>query len=40
MPIEAEYGIRADTAMINPARYVAVAPRSAATALRDLPFTR
>ena len=39
MPIEAEYGIRGDTSMINPARYVAVAPRNGATSLRDLPFT-
>ena len=27
MPIEAEYGIRGDTSMINVARYVAVAPQ-------------
>ena len=39
MPIEAEYGIRGDTSMINPARYVAVAPRNVSTSLRDLPFT-
>jgi hypothetical protein len=39
MPIEAEYGIRGDTSMINMARYVAVAPRNPSTSLRDLPFT-
>ena len=39
IPIEAEYGIRGDTSMINPARYVAVAPRNVSTSLRDLPFT-
>ena len=39
MPIEAEYGIRGDTSMINVARYVAVAPRNVSTSLRDLPFT-
>ena len=39
MPIEAEYGIRGDTSMINVARYVAVAPRIVSTSLRDLPFT-
>ena len=39
MPIEAEYGIRGDTSMINPARYVAVAPRNVSTSLRNLPFT-
>ena len=39
VPIDAEYGIRGDTSMINPARYVAVAPRHASTGLRDLPFT-
>ncbi len=38
MPIEAEYGIRGDTGMINVARYVAVAPRNASTSLRHLPF--
>ena len=38
MPIEAEYGIRGDTSMINVARYVAVAPRNVSTSLRDLPF--
>ena len=39
MPIQAEYGIRGDTSMINPARYVAVAPRNVSTSLRHLPFT-
>ena len=39
VPIEAEYGIRGDTSMINPARYVAVAPRNVSTSLRNLPFT-
>ena len=39
MPIEAEYGIRGDTSMINVARYVAVAPRNVSTSLRHLPFT-
>ncbi len=39
IPIDAEYGIRADTSMINVARYVAVAPRNVSTSLRDLPFT-
>ena len=39
VPIDAEYGIRGDTSMINIARYVAVAPRNVYTSLRDLPFT-
>ncbi len=39
IPIEAEYGIRGDTSMINMARYVAVAPRNVSASLRDLPFT-
>ncbi|MFQ5564742.1 MAG: hypothetical protein ACE5EU_00045 [Paracoccaceae bacterium] len=39
VPIEAEFGIRGDTSMINPARYLAVAPRNVSTSLRDLPFT-
>jgi hypothetical protein len=39
IPIEAEYGIRGDTSMINIARYVAVAPRDVSTSLRYLPFT-
>ena len=38
IPTEAEYGIRGDTAMINMARYVAVAPRSASTGVRNLDF--
>ena len=33
------FGIRADTALINTARYAAVAPREIATGVRDLPFT-
>ena len=36
---DAGFGIRADTALINTARYVAVAPREIATGVRDLPFT-
>ncbi len=36
---DAGFGIRADTALINTARYVAVAPRQSATGVRDLPFT-
>ena len=40
IPIEAEYAVRGDTSMINPARYVAVAPRGQSTSLRHLPFTR
>ena len=39
IPIDAEFGLRGDTSMINMARYVAVAPRSVSTSLRDLPFT-
>ncbi len=39
IPIDAEFGIRGDTSMINVARYVAVAPRSVASSLRDIPFT-
>ncbi len=39
MPIDAEFGIRGDTSMINLARYVAVAPRRVSTSLRNLPFT-
>ena len=39
IPIEAEYGIRGDTSMINPARYIAVAPGNVSTSLRDLSFT-
>jgi hypothetical protein len=36
---DAGFGIRADTASINTARYVAVAPRVVASGVRDLPFT-
>ena len=36
---DAGFGIRADTALINTARYVAVAPRDVANSLRYLPFT-
>lgn len=36
---DAGFGIRSDTASINTARYVAVAPRDAATGVRELPFT-
>ncbi len=32
------FGLRGDTAMINTARYVAVAPRDVSTSVRDLPF--
>ncbi len=32
------FGIRGDTAMINTARYVAVAPRNALASVRDLSF--
>jgi hypothetical protein len=39
VPIDAEFGIRGDTSMINVARYVAVAPRNVSTSLRDIPFT-
>jgi hypothetical protein len=35
---DAGFGLRGDTAMINMARYVAVAPRNGATGLRNLPF--
>ncbi len=38
IPIEAEYGIRGDTAMINMARYVAVAPQKESTSLRYISF--
>ncbi len=38
IPIEAEYSIRSDTAMINMARYVAVAPRNASAGVRNLEF--
>jgi hypothetical protein len=39
IPRNAGFGIRADTASINTARYVAVAPREISTAVRNLPFT-
>ena len=35
---ESGFGLRGDTAMINMARYVAVAPRSVSTGVRHLPF--
>ena len=35
---DAGFGIRADTALINTARYVAVAPQEVSTGVRDLPF--
>ena len=38
IPIDAEFGLRGDTSMINMASYVAVAPRNVATTLRYLPF--
>jgi hypothetical protein len=38
-PIDAEHGIRGDTAMINMARYVAVAPRNVSSNVRDIRFT-
>jgi hypothetical protein len=38
VPIDAEYGIRGDAAMINMARYVAVAPRDVSTSVRNLDF--
>ena len=36
---DAGFGIRADTALINTARYIAVAPRETATGVRNLKFT-
>ena len=36
--VHTDFGIRGDTGMINMGRYVAVAPRNAATGVRDLPF--
>jgi hypothetical protein len=36
---DAGFGLRADTASINTARYVAVAPREVSTSVRHLPFT-
>ena len=38
IPIDAEFGLRGDTSMINMARYVAVAPRNVSTSLRYLDF--
>ena len=38
VPIEAEAGVRGDSAMINMGRYVAVAPRDMSTSLRHLSF--
>ena len=35
---DAGFGLRADTALINTARYVAVAPRNGSTGVRHLPF--
>ncbi len=37
---DAGFGIRADTASINTARYVAVAPRNGATGVRHLSFAQ
>ena len=36
--VQTDFGIRGDTGMINMGRYVAVAPRCAATGVRNLPF--
>ncbi len=36
---DAGFGLRADTALINMARYVAVAPREVSTSVRYVPFT-
>ena len=36
--VHTDFGIRGDTGMINMGRYVAVAPRNAATGVRDLAF--
>lgn len=36
--VHTDFGIRGDTGMINMGRYVAVAPRNAATGVRDLSF--
>ena len=35
---DAGFGLRADTALINTARYIAVAPRNVSTSVRHLPF--
>ena len=37
-PIDAEFGLRGDSSMINTARYVAVAPRNESIGIRNLPF--
>ena len=37
-PLHVEYGLRGDSAMINTARYVAVAPRNVTTDVRNVPF--
>lgn len=39
MPIDAEFGLRSDSSMINMARYVAVAPQKVSTNVRNLGFT-
>ena len=39
IPRDAGFGIRGDAAMVNTARYVAVAPHDQATSVRNLPFT-
>ncbi len=38
-PIDAEFGLRGDSSMINTARYVAVAPRNTSSGVRNIPFT-
>lgn len=38
IPRDAGFGLRGDAAMINPARYVAVAPRDESIGVRNLPF--
>lgn len=38
IPIDAEFGLRGDSSMINIASYVAVAPRNVQTSLRNLDF--
>jgi hypothetical protein len=39
VPRDAGFGIRADTSLVNTARYVAVAPRAPSAGVRNLPFT-
>ena len=39
VPRDAGFGLRGDAAMVNTARYVAVAPRDPSTSIRNLPFT-